>query len=917
MKVRLYIAIFLLTGFSGLLQARQFESERFVFRGETIEEALNQIVDTFEIDLVYEPDMDLSSEVYVDITTIYAGDVISEILKGSQLDYIILSTGTYVLIKRQEVKEEFGSFFGYVYDQETGIPIENATILLADASNSTATNENGFFSVSPLSRGIYSVIISSVGYSPQARNIQVYPENDINIIRLTPKVFISDPIVVKSEMPSLISNKLYEKVSFNQLSEQLPGDQNSVIRNLNLFTGLTFNYATETVSIQGSDPASFVIQLDGVTLYNTQRASSVLGMFSPYSIGRIEIARAGDDEVRNLISGNVINFQQLTSDRNTQSTVLAQLNPNTVNLRNEWGIRSEAWNLSTSFKIHTPGLNAPWGYQESYNDWNRFDPLIQNFLMGENNDIAHYHEATQRSDVRFADFHFVAERKPDAFSTTKISGYYGYQNANARLLSERTTLGSNQPEYVYSNEQTATDNVMINVQHEKIINATTDLNLKSSFSSSSYNYHYFMLTDDDRASGISNTSEVFDLFDSTFSEDEALKDENNIFDISTSANLTKYLSAKQKLRFGIDATYINHQFLLKDLFYFPLDNERDLGIINAHLKHFITFNRQFRASYSLNSSVSTSNRQLYVNPGVSLAFDSEYTRLGFHSIQLNLAMHRQYIGQFDITNIGPSSLEPYNRISLPYDESVSIPLSYQAGVSWTIRPKEQTSIGFEGYYRLEPNDYTLNYAQLLQEPVASTSVYESQNQFLQNTRTQSHGFAISLSHEFTDPQLLVTLIQQSNITKQRFPSQFDGNLIHTYWSEPFSSSMLVNWRLSDRISVLGTYKWIPTRYWAFTQSYYDFLTTHNAHTFGEYSFANPDDESLDDYFRADLGFNFTIPVQANVLKLRIDLQNITHRQNELSYFLIPVRSENGEITYQKESRNLPGFIPSASVQFEF
>ena len=107
-----------------------------------------------------------------------------------------------------------------------------------------------------------------------------------------------------------------------------------------------------------------------------------------------------------------------------------------------------------------PLQDTPWGYDEAYKQWNRFDPLIQNFLMGSKGDIAHYKAQIAQTNQTYNDIHssFIV---PNEFNKTKISGYFGSRLEDAYLLSQKLNLGSTQPDLVYNEETSETINGML------------------------------------------------------------------------------------------------------------------------------------------------------------------------------------------------------------------------------------------------------------------------------------------------------------------------------------------------------------------------------------------------------------------------------------------------------------------------
>ena len=58
-----------------------------------------------------------------------------------------------------------GDFFGVVKDKKTGIPIEGASVYLADIKAGSSTNKEGFFKISNITDGKHLVEISHLNYA--------------------------------------------------------------------------------------------------------------------------------------------------------------------------------------------------------------------------------------------------------------------------------------------------------------------------------------------------------------------------------------------------------------------------------------------------------------------------------------------------------------------------------------------------------------------------------------------------------------------------------------------------------------------------------------------------------------------------------------------------------------------------------
>src|SRR5699024_8980703 len=114
-------------------------SYTFIFKGEPIEYALQRLVKETDLDLIYDPAIMPEHTVYATARHKQPEEILRIILDGSPLDFIQLSSGTYVLTAVPRKKALTGDLTGRVVDRQTGQPLAGANVMLADASGGAAT----------------------------------------------------------------------------------------------------------------------------------------------------------------------------------------------------------------------------------------------------------------------------------------------------------------------------------------------------------------------------------------------------------------------------------------------------------------------------------------------------------------------------------------------------------------------------------------------------------------------------------------------------------------------------------------------------------------------------------------------------------------------------------------------------------
>lgn len=112
-----------------------------------------------------------------------------------------------VIISVQSVfAQEFNSvsIHGKVVDNNSGRPLENVNVMIANTTIGTSTNSLGYFEIKRLPKGTFYLIISHVSYNFQKRKIHLVKKyNDLKYFKLSKKKYQLPTVVVTAEDPEL------------------------------------------------------------------------------------------------------------------------------------------------------------------------------------------------------------------------------------------------------------------------------------------------------------------------------------------------------------------------------------------------------------------------------------------------------------------------------------------------------------------------------------------------------------------------------------------------------------------------------------------------------------------------------------------------------------------------------------------
>ena len=288
------------------------EGFTFIFKGEPIEYALQQLVQSTEMDLIYDPAIITDHTVYETAKNETAESVLRMILKDSGLDFFQLSSGTYVLTKSPNKYVLRGNLTGRVIDQKTGEPLSGANITLADAGGGTSTGGTGFFSIPQLKKGPHAVTITYVGYKPVRDTVWVpLGQTDPQEFSLVAEPVLVEPLVVSGIQKRLAASHVFsQEVDQQQLNSSSAFGAADAIKGLNAVSGISFSLPLADFNIQGGNAGDHQLRLDGVPIYNPVSMGRLLGAFSPYAIKNITIKKAGFEAPAGSQLSGIIDVKQ-------------------------------------------------------------------------------------------------------------------------------------------------------------------------------------------------------------------------------------------------------------------------------------------------------------------------------------------------------------------------------------------------------------------------------------------------------------------------------------------------------------------------------------------------------------------------------------------------------------------------------
>lgn len=211
---------------------------------------------------------------------------------------ILCVTALLYLLMITTTSGQTGTIRGNVYDQETGAPILFANIRLVEASLGANTDENGFFSLSNVPVGTYSLVATYLGYDSTALRV-ILAADAVNYQRilLKPNAINLTTVDVSGRL-----QKARTEIGVSTLTvtpkqiKRLPsaGGEADIAQYLPLLPGIiSSGDQGGQLYIRGGAPVQNKILLDGMTIFNPFHSIGLFSVFETETIRSIDVLTGG------------------------------------------------------------------------------------------------------------------------------------------------------------------------------------------------------------------------------------------------------------------------------------------------------------------------------------------------------------------------------------------------------------------------------------------------------------------------------------------------------------------------------------------------------------------------------------------------------------------------------------------------
>jgi hypothetical protein len=758
---------------------------------------------------------------------------------------------------------------GYVYDADTGQPTSNLALVVKSSNLGTVTESNGYYEIK-LPAGVNILETSGLGTEKRQTRIVIYEDGTLNLNLRSQFEELSEVVLQNQGVKNVEDTNVGRTQITTEDSKNIPlvlGERD-VLKVATLQPGITTAGEGATgFNVRGGKTDQNLILLEDGVIYNPSHFFGIFQALNPLVVSSVNIYKGNiPAEFGGRIS-SVFDIETKDADKNKFGTDIS-VGPVTANVVVETPIVKE----KSGLLIGARGTHSDW-VLNSLNeaDLENSEASFYDFIVKYN------HKINDKNEVQALGYY-----SRDQFSITSDS-LFGYSNRLVSLKWQHKFNDKNDATLILSNSQ-----YKFNIDYENTMNDNFAQSFQINETALKLKVDYALNKKHSVSYGLSG--KLYGIFPGDI---EPQGQNNQITPVS--------LPKEQGVEGGVfiaDRYKVNDKLLLDfglRLSFFAALGEADKRVYSEGTPRSETTVID-TVSFGANEVIKT-----YGGPEFRLA--ARYLLSDELSIKASANNTFQYIhtlsnnttvSPIDIWKLSDNFIEPQQATQ------VSLGLFKNFNVN-------AYELSLEGFYKWQKNtldfktgaDIQLNEAIETEVLQGSGRAYGVELLLKKNRGDLSGWIGYTYSRSFfkLDSQFLEERVNDGEF----FPSNYD---------KPHDVSLVLNYKLSQRISVSSNFLYQTGRPVTFPTGNFQF----NGGEFVQYSDRNQ--FRIPDYYRLDLGFNFEGNHKKNKLAhsfWSLSVYNVLGRNNPYSVFFV---NEDGDIkALQSSIFNIP--VPSITYNISF
>ncbi len=218
------------------------------------------------------------------------------------------------------VAQDRASVSGFVRDSATGETLLLANILVVGTSGGTATNTAGYYTLTGLAPGSYTLRFSYIGYQEREESIDLEPGEKLRLnVSLDPEGYVVGEVLITARAETEEEARSLGVAQLKtDLVRSLPAVlEADVFRSLQLLPGVkaASDYSSG-LYVRGGSPDQTLILIDRTTVYNPSHFFGFFSTFNPDAVKDVRLYKGGYPAEYGGRLGAVVDIYNKDGNRN-------------------------------------------------------------------------------------------------------------------------------------------------------------------------------------------------------------------------------------------------------------------------------------------------------------------------------------------------------------------------------------------------------------------------------------------------------------------------------------------------------------------------------------------------------------------------------------------------------------------------
>lgn len=236
---------------------------------------------------------------------------------------------------------------GFVRGADNGEALSYATVTLAGSPRGAMTNQKGYYVITGIPTGTYSVTISFIGYLPTTRAVTLAPDQELTLtVELAPGRLQLETIEVTAKASELQETPGTLTMKTPQLTAMPAAVEADLFRAVQTLPGVsTLSDFSAGLYVRGGSPDQNLILLDDIDVYNPSHLFGFFSTFNVDAVKTVELQKAGFPARYGGRLSSLLDVHNRDGNRkHLAGTIRASIIASSATLEGPW--RNGSWMIS-------------------------------------------------------------------------------------------------------------------------------------------------------------------------------------------------------------------------------------------------------------------------------------------------------------------------------------------------------------------------------------------------------------------------------------------------------------------------------------------------------------------------------------------------------------------------------------------